>query len=178
MYKINGCNKLTCYWGQPWHKHIKEKCKSRPSTLDQKLLMLMLASLVKTITTLNMLMHARVTHWCINYHKYHKFFLHFSFLNASKTLNKLVLSILWNICQSSLLSRGCAGLLLFAKTRMYLVWNTVSPALFSLIYITRIFLVKIDGNVHACTQPTSTYKYGTRRRNKEKRKSLYLLTSL
>ena len=135
-------------------------------------------------TTLNMLMHARVTHCCINYHKYHKFFLHFSFLNASKTLNKLVLSILWNICQSSLLSRGCVWFknvflkLLFAKTRMYLVWNTVSPALFSLIYITRIFLVKIDGNVHARTQPTSTYKCGTRRRNKEKRKSLYLLTSL
>ena len=37
----------------------------------------------------------------------HKFFLHFSFLNASKTLNKLVLSILWNICQPSLLLRGC-----------------------------------------------------------------------
>lgn len=181
MYKINGCNKLTCYWGQPWHKHIKKNANQGLPHYTRSFLcqlMLMLASLVKTITTLNMLIHARVTHCCINYQKYHKFFLHFSFLNASKTLNKLVLSILWNICQSSLLSRGCAGLLLFAKTRMYLVWNTVSPALFSLIYVNRIFLVKIDGNVHARTQPTSTYKYGTRRRNKEKRKSLYLLTSL
>ena len=116
MYKINGCNKLTCYWGQPWHKHIK---KNANQGLPQKTrsflcqLMLKLASLVKTITTLNMLMHARVTHCCINYHKYHKFFLHFSFLNASKTLNKLVLSILWNICQSSLLSRGCVWFIVY-----------------------------------------------------------------